>query len=136
MDNNYNQGNGQNGYDSNNYNQNGYDPNNYNQNGYVPQYDYNNMNNKKQGQGSSIAAMVCGILGIVFCWCYGIVGLILSIVALVLYGRAKRLDGGLPSGMAKAGMICGIIGVILSTIALIYYILIFIGVAGSALYWL
>ena len=76
------------------------------------------------GQGVSIASMVCGILSIVFCWCYGIVGIILGIVALVMYSGAKNQTGGNPNGMAKAGFICGIIGSILSVIYLIYFIVV------------
>lgn len=76
------------------------------------------------GQGASVASLVCGILSIVFCWCYGIVGLILGIVALVMYNGAKNQTGGMPNGMAKAGFICGLIGSILSALYLIYYILV------------
>lgn len=69
----------------------------------------------------SIASMVCGIISICTCWCYGIVGLILAILALVFYGVHKKNNPGIHSGIATAGLVCGIIGLILSIIGVIYY---------------
>lgn len=77
-----------------------------------PQYDPN-MNGMPQEQnGMSIASMICGILGLVGCWC-GCIGLILSIVGIVL-GIIGRKKGG--KGMALAGIICGAIGILINII--------------------
>lgn len=74
------------------------------------------------GQGAAIASMVCGILSIVFCWCYGILGLVLGIVGMALSGKSKRDAGGISNGMAKTGFICGLIGTIFGALFLIYII--------------
>lgn len=85
------------------------------------------------GQGASIASMVCGILSIVFCWCYGVVGLVLGIVALAMYNVSKNQSGGAVNGMAKAGLACGIIGSVLSAIYLVYFII--VCAMGNSLSW-
>lgn len=56
-------------------------------------------------QGMAIAALVCGILGVVGCWPVGIVGLILGIVALVKAGNQPQRYRG--KGMAIAGICTG-----------------------------
>ena len=78
--------------------------------------------NNSPGRGYSIACLILGICGIVFCFCYGIVGVICSIVALVLHGKAVELDG-FESSYAKAGKICAIIGIVIGVIYLILTIL-------------
>lgn len=82
------------------------------------------------GNGAGIASMVCGILSIVFCWCYGVIGLILGIIALVMYGKCKEANNGVPTGMAKAGLACGVVGVICSALMIIYFIFVIV-VAGE-----
>lgn len=122
--------------DYNNYNQNYQQQGNYQQPVYQ-QPVYQQVPQKTPGDGSGVASMVCGILSIVFCWCYGIVGLPLGIIAIAMYSKSKRMNGGVVIGMARAGMVCGIIGSILSALMLIYVIFV-IGVAGlasSSFYW-
>ena len=75
---------------------------------------------------------MCGICSIVFCWCYGIVGLILGIVAIALSMRSKNLDGGVTNGMAKAGLVCGIIGTIFGVLYIIYLIFVVLIAGASA----
>ena len=98
---------------------------------------YQQVPQKTPGNGAAVASMVCGILSIVFCWCYGIVGLILGIIALAMYSKSKRLNGGLVIGMATAGLVCGIIGSIISGLMLIYFIVVIfiIGATSSFLYY-
>lgn len=130
MDNNYN-GNQQN----NGQQQNGYQYSNggQQQNGY--QYQAGNQqqggyqqpmggSQKTPGNGPAIASMVCGICSIVFCWCYGVVGLVLGIVALAMWNKSKLMNGGNVLPMAKAGMICGIVGSVLSALYLVYFIIV------------
>lgn len=93
---------------------------------------------------NSTAVLVLGILSIVTCWCVGIVGLILGIIALVLASKASKIYIASPSnftsssyGNMKAGKVCAIIGVCLSGIYAAYsivYIIMF-GAAFSALPW-
>lgn len=110
------------GYQNGSYQNGGYQNNSYQNNGYNGQPQYNYQGNNSPGRGYSIACLILGICGIVFCFCYGIVGVICSIVALVLHGKAVELDG-FESSYAKAGKICAIIGIVIGVIYLILTIL-------------
>lgn len=81
-------------------------------------------NNTDDGRGLSIAALVCGILGIVGAWipvvCY--VTTVLAILGLVfgVIGRKKSTAAcGKASGMATAGLVLGIIGVAIAALGII-----------------
>jgi M penetrans paralogue family 26 len=72
---------------------------------------------------NSTAVLVLGILSILGCFCYGIIGLILGIIALVLAQKDLRLVAASPGQFntsslnnLKAGRVCAIIGVSLSAI--------------------
>ena len=93
---------------------------------------------------NATAVLVLGILSIVFCWCYGIVGIVLGIIALVLSGKASSLYKDNPESYTiasfnnmKAGRICAIIGTILSALYIIFIIIyiFIIGDAFSAMPW-
>ena len=76
---------------------------------------------------NSTAALILGILSIVTCCCYGIIGLPLGIVALVLGNKAMKIYYEQPEnykgeGNAKAGKVLGIIGIILNVIFIAYII--------------
>jgi cobalamin synthase len=86
---------------------------------------------------NATAVLVLGILSIVFCWCYGIIGAALSIIALVLASNAQKAYNANPSayspgsyGNLKGGRVCAIIGLILSCLYLLL-IIIYIAVVGS-----
>jgi len=81
---------------------------------------------------NSVAVLVLGILSIITCWCYGIIGIILSIIALVLYKDVKAMYKRTPEEFtyasltnAKAGRVCAIIGLVLSALWLVIIILIY-----------
>lgn len=83
--------------------------------------------------GLAIGAMVCGIVGLLLCWCFG--G-ILSIVAVVLgflsRKKIQESNGQLQGeGMAMAGLITGGIGVFI----MIAYWIWFFAIAGGSFYW-
>tara|TARA_R110002073_G_scaffold8207_1_gene45565 strand:+ start:16992 stop:17306 length:315 start_codon:yes stop_codon:yes gene_type:complete len=68
---------------------------------------------------NSTTSLVLGILSIPTCICYGVIGLILGIIAIILGRKADKLDKNEPglytgAGNAKAGVVTGIIGVVLS----------------------
>ena len=93
---------------------------------------------------NSSGILVMGILSIVFCWSYGIVGLILGIISLALSGKANTLYNQTPGFYSqssyknmKAGRVCAIIGTILSALFLVYIIIIiaFLGTFLSGLPW-
>lgn len=93
---------------------------------------------------NSTAVLVLGIISIVGCFCYGLVGLILGIIALVLAGKANNLyqqNPGIYSDASlknlKAGRICAIVGTCLSAlyfVILVIYIA-FIGTVLTAMPW-
>ena len=87
---------------------------------------------------NSTAVLVLGILGIVFTCCYG-GGLILSIIALVLFSKDKKLYVFSPElytetsyKNSKAGRVCAIIALALSILCIIFMIFLIavIGIAG------
>lgn len=73
---------------------------------------------------NSTLILIFGILSIVTCCCYGILGLIFGIVALVLAKQAKQTYLAEPElytgyNNVKTGRILAIIGIILSALYLI-----------------
>ena len=87
---------------------------------------------------NATAVLVLGILSIVTCWLYGVVGLILGIIAIVLSKKDKEMYDTNPAAYeasyknSKAGKICGIIGLCLSALFLLYFIVIIGFVASNA----
>jgi len=82
---------------------------------------------------------VLGIISIVGCFCYGLVGLILGIIALVLAGKAGALyqqNPGMYSEASfknmKAGKVCAIVGLSLSAVYLLC-IIIYLCIIGTAI---
>ncbi len=75
---------------------------------------------------NSTAVLVLGIVSIIGCFCYGIVGLVCGIIALVLASKANKLYQHNPEAYTesshknlKAGKICAIIGLVLSALYLL-----------------
>ncbi|MCX7863298.1 MAG: CCC motif membrane protein [Bacteroidales bacterium] len=109
----------------------------------------NNLNEVSNQQSStnpmqiplpnSTAVLVLGILSIALCWCYGIIGITLGIIALVLANKAKKLYKENPDNYTlgsyknmQAGYICAIIGLSLSGLYLLFIIIYFL-IIGAAL---
>lgn len=98
-------------------------------------FDYN----QQQALPNATAVLVLGIIGIVGCFCYGVVGLICSIIAIVLSNRdlvlykasPMRFTPGSYSNL-KAGRVCAIIGLVLSILfaLCILVIVLTVGIAG------
>jgi len=93
---------------------------------------------------NSNGVLVLGILSIVFCWAYGVVGLILGIIALSMSGKAGKLYLEKPGQFSlasynnmKAGKVCAIIGTVLSALFLIYIIIViaFVGAFMTSFPW-
>ncbi len=88
---------------------------------------------------NATAVLVLGILSIAVCWCYGLFGIAMGIIALVLSGKAKILYNENPGQYTEssyknmnAGRICALIGTILSSLYLAFIIIYFI-IIGAAL---
>ncbi len=86
---------------------------------------------QQQPLPNATGVLVLGILSIVFCFCYGVIGIILAIIALVMASKAKKLYIESPESYTvgsyknvNAGRICAIIGLILSVIYVGYVIFI------------
>ncbi|HRZ43418.1 MAG TPA: CCC motif membrane protein [Bacteroidales bacterium] len=86
---------------------------------------------------NSTGILVMGILSIVTCFCYGIPGMVLAIIALVLAGKANTLVNAQPERYTissvknfKAGRVCAIIGLVLSILYLIF-VIIYIAMLGT-----
>lgn len=82
------------------------------------------MDMQKQQLPNSTLILVFGILSIVGCCCYGIVGLIFGIIAVVMAKKATDVYNADPQMYTgyqnvKAGKIMGIIGIVLSVLVLI-----------------
>ncbi|MHB0755317.1 CCC motif membrane protein [Polaribacter sp. M15] len=73
---------------------------------------------------NATVSLVLGILSILTCLCYGVLGLPLGIVAFFLGNKALKINATDPdnfkgAGSAKAGKITGIIGIILNLVFLL-----------------
>ena len=92
---------------------------------------------EKRNLPNGTAVLVLGIMSIVTCCCYGFVGLILGIIAVVLANKDLKLYQESPElylnyKNLSIGKVLGIIGIVLSSLFLIVviYAEIFIGEAG------
>ncbi len=85
---------------------------------------------ERQPLPNSTLILVFGILSILTCCCYGIIGLIFGIIALIMAKKAKQIylaEPELYKGYenVKTGRILAIIGIVLSSIYLIGTIIAF-----------
>ena len=85
---------------------------------------------EKQQLPNSTLILVFGIISIVTCCCYGIIGLIFGIIALVLASKATKLYAANPDlysdyNNVKIGKILAIVGLVLNAIYLLYIVWIF-----------
>ncbi|MCL6265316.1 CCC motif membrane protein [Flagellimonas myxillae] len=92
---------------------------------------------EKQKLPNSTLILVFGIVSIVTCCCYGVLGLIFGIIALVLANKATKLYMENPENYdgysnVKTGKILAIIGIVLNVLYLGYTIFLFstIGMEG------
>ncbi len=84
------------------------------------------FNSGQSALPNSTAVLVLGIISIIGCFCYGIPGLICSIIAIVLYSKDKKLYVQNPQAYTpgsysnlNAGRVCAIIGLIISAICFV-----------------
>ena len=78
---------------------------------------------------NATAVLILGILSIVTCCCYGVIGTVLAIVALILSKKDRILYAANMSLYTEssfknlnAGRVCAIIGLILSALVVLFYI--------------
>lgn len=93
-----------------------------------------NVQNKKLPNATAV--LVLGILSICFCAAWGIPGLAMGIIALVLFKKDKALYETDPEAYeqsfknSNAGKICAIVGISLSAFTLLFIIIYFV-IIGS-----
>ena len=87
---------------------------------------------------NSTGVLVLGILSIVFCFCYGVLGIAFGIIALVLANEDTKLYKASASSYTessyknmKAGKVCAIVGLSLSSLYIII-VIIYLAIFGAA----
>ncbi len=93
--------------------------------------------NKKQLPNAT-AVMVLGIISIVTSFCYGVVGIILGIIALVLANKDMKLYRENPEeydgfNNLNTGRICGIIGLSIGSVIFLLAIIYLVFIASVML---
>lgn len=83
---------------------------------------------EKQHLPNSTLILIFGVLSILTCCCYGIIGLIFGVIALVMARKAKQVYLAQPDlykgyNNVKTGRILAIIGIVLSAIYLVLMII-------------
>lgn len=90
----------------------------------------------KNGKGFAIAALVLGIVSLVFICCCCVlyrVAIVPAILAIVMAVLAKRDNGGKMQGMATAGLILAIIAIVLFVCLIAVDVLFAMGTFNEAL---
>jgi hypothetical protein len=79
---------------------------------------------------NSVPVLVLGILSIVFCWCYGLLSVILAIIALVLAAECEKQYALNPQAYSiasyknlKAGKTCAVVGLCLAIVSVLMVII-------------
>jgi uncharacterized membrane protein len=79
---------------------------------------------------NSTEVLVLGILTIVFCWCYGIISVILGIIALVMASEGEKKFRNNPNLYSlssyknlRAGRTCAIVGLCISILSVVIVII-------------
>ena len=93
------------------------------------------MEMERQQLPNSTLILIFGILSIVGCCCYGLVGLVFGIIALVLAKKATKMYAENPEMYTgfqnvKTGKILAIVGIILSVIYIILIIVALVAYGG------
>lgn len=84
----------------------------------------------EQKNSYAIAALVLGIVSIVFSFIYVWVGLIAGVVGIILAVKGRKIED--KKGMATAGLVCSIIGTSLSGIFVVCALCVVGSIAGIA----
>ena len=93
---------------------------------------------ERQKLPNATTSLVLGILSLVTCICYGVIGLPLGIIACILGNKAIKEFNENPEnyesvGNASAGKIMGIIGIILNTVFILTIVWILYKIGWDAL---
>ncbi len=96
-------------------------------------------NNTQKDLPNSTTILVLGILSLIFCWCYGFIGLVLGIIAVALSNGQRRLYLESPGEYTEnsyrnvnSGRTCGIIAICIAAVIMLIAIIFFMGVFSLA----
>ena len=96
-------------------------------------------NNTQKDLPNSTTILVLGILSLIFCWCYGFIGLVLGIIAVALSNGQRRLYLESPGEYTEdsyrnvnSGRTCGIIAICIAAVIMLIAIVLFMGVFSLA----
>lgn len=88
---------------------------------------------------NATAILVLGILSLIFCWCYGFIGLILGIIAVVMASTQRKVYLASPGEYTESsfrnvnsGRVCGILAICISVFIMVFWILLLVGVVTIA----
>ena len=104
----------------------------------------NHVQGSQKPLPNASAVLVLGIVSIVLCWCHGIIGLILAIIALVLANKDLALYNHNPESYTqssysnlKSGRTIAIIGLVLAGVFLFFLViaLLFFGLNFAMFPW-
>ncbi|MCI9337269.1 MAG: DUF4190 domain-containing protein [Lachnospiraceae bacterium] len=84
----------------------------------IPYQSTDDYGAESGANGLQIAGLVCGILAICSCCCYGLPAVIFGIAGIICAAMGNRTS---KNGIGTAGMVCSVIGLILGVIAVVYY---------------
>ena len=82
------------------------------------QQNANDFSSDSEANGLQIAGLVCGILAICSCCCYGVPAVVLGIAGIICAAMGNKSS---KNGVGTAGMVCSVIGLILGVLASVYY---------------
>ena len=93
------------------------------------------MNTPQRDLPNATTILVLGILSLIFCWCYGFIGLILGIIAVTMSSNQRKLYLESPAEFTEdsfrtvnTGRTCGIIAICISAFILLAWIFIMMGI--------
>ena len=94
-------------------------------------------NQLQQKLPNAVATLILGILSILGSCCYGIPGIIMAIIALIISSNSNKLlkanpEGYSDAGNHKAGRICAFIGLGISALYFIFFI-VYVVILGAAM---
>ena len=98
------------------------------------------IHNTQRDLPNATAILVLGILSLIFCWCYGVLGLILGIIAVAMAGTQRKMYWESPLEYTEssfknvnAGRTCAIIAICISAFVFLFWILVFMGIIALGL---
>lgn len=98
------------------------------------------LSNQQRNLPSESTVLVLGVLSLIGCLCYGVIGLILGIIAVVVANSQREEYFSSPSEYRASslhnvniGRTCGIIAICISGLIVLFWILIILGITTTVI---